>query len=185
MNILGISGSLRKDSFNSALLQNLVDLAPDDVSIASDVLIDKLPFFNPDIDNPEKPPEMVAVFRKLLRKADGIVLVSPEYAHNISGVLKNALDWLVASGELVHKPVVVINVSTSYVGGEKAHTSLKYLVNLLSAHLLEEASFHISSATQKFDDSGKLTDEETIGKLKSVYVHFKKYFEMIKTSNPG
>ena len=174
MNILAISGSLRKNSLNSALTRVLVNSAPEGFSANTASIIDKLPFFNPDIDDIENPHDMVKQFRELLRKADGLVIVSPEYAHNIPGVLKNALDWVVASGELVNKPIVVINVSPSFMGGDKAHASLKYLVKLLSARLVEEASFLVSGAKGKFDAEGNLMDAEVILKINQVYEHFKR-----------
>jgi NAD(P)H-dependent FMN reductase len=100
----------------------MAELAPSEITFRMVDGIDRLPYFNPDIDDIENPPETVTQFRKALREADALILCSPEYAHNISGLLKNALDWVVGSGELVNKPVVVVNVSTSFMGGGKVST---------------------------------------------------------------
>ena len=94
--VLAISGSLRSASANTAVLRAAVALAPDDVAIALYDGLAELPHFNPDLDGDVAPPS-VADFRRQLAAADGILISSPEYAHGMPGVLKNALDWLVRS----------------------------------------------------------------------------------------
>jgi chromate reductase, NAD(P)H dehydrogenase (quinone) len=109
MNLVAISGSLRAASSNTALLQTIRDAAPPGVRI--DLCdIGALPHFNPDLDV-DAPPPVVAAFRALLRGADAVLICSPEYAHGVPGSLKNALDWLVADGELVGKPVMLVNAT--------------------------------------------------------------------------
>jgi len=175
--VYAISGSLRENSYNTALMNSLKRLAPENYTIVTTPGIGDLPYFNPDIDDIDNPPTPVRAFRKSLVEADCVVLFSPEYAHNIPGVLKNALDWLVASGELVHKPVVVTNTSTSYLGGDHAHKSLKYLVKLLSADLLEEASFSVNSAIGKFNKEMELVDEETNRRLQNIFMLLNEHFK--------
>lgn len=110
--LLAISGSLRSSSSNQMLLQAAATLAPDNIKIALYNSIANLPHFNPDLDN-ENPPTAVIDFRDHLQRADGILICTPEYAHGVPGALKNALDWIVGSGELMNKPVALINPSTT------------------------------------------------------------------------
>lgn len=168
-NIYTIVGSLRDKSYNQALMKSFKDSAPKDFIVTPGLNLNELPFFNPDVDDVDNPIASVEAFRNSIIKADCVVIFSPEYAHNIPGILKNALDWIVASGELVDKPVVVTNTSTTHLGGNKAHDSLKNLVKILSADLLEDASFTVDSAFHKFNESGLLIDEAIAQKLNSVF----------------
>ena len=107
MRILAISGSLRSASKNTELLHALAALDP---SITLYENIGELPHFNSDVDDAGAP-QPVLDYREQLRAADLIVISSPEYAHGVPGVMKNALDWVVGSGELMDKPIVLINAS--------------------------------------------------------------------------
>ncbi|MGB7225312.1 MAG: NADPH-dependent FMN reductase, partial [Bradyrhizobium sp.] len=110
MKIVAISGSLRAASHNTAVLVAAQRLAPPDVAIELFEGIGRLPFFNSDIEA-ENLPEEVAVFRQIIGAVDGLLISSPEYARGVSGVMKNALDWLVGSHEFPGKPVALINTS--------------------------------------------------------------------------
>ena len=107
--ILAVSGSLRARSTNSTLLLAAARLAPADVQIELYEGLGDLPLFNPDLDGKE--PESVREFQAALAAADGILICSPEYAHGVSGAMKNALDWLVSDVALVGKSVALINAS--------------------------------------------------------------------------
>src|SRR6476619_6816426 len=107
--ILSISGSLRRGSSNTTVLRAAALLAPEGVTISMFEEIGSLPHFNPDLDGIEG--SAVLDFRRRLQDADGVLISSPEYAHGVPGSLKNALDWIVGSGELVDKPVAIINAS--------------------------------------------------------------------------
>src|SRR5215211_1037478 len=112
LHILAISGSLRAASSNTAVLQALAALAPAGVTIAIYDQLAELPYFNPDLDREgDTPPASVAELRTQIGRAAGIVICSPEYAHGVPGVLKNALDWLVSSLEFPGKPVALLNIS--------------------------------------------------------------------------
>ena len=101
--ILAISGSLRSASSNTAVLQAIAALAPTEVQVVLYSGLSELPSFNPDLDT-ATPLPAVSEFRKQLLASDGVLISSPEYAHGVPGTLKNALDWLVRSGELYEKP---------------------------------------------------------------------------------
>lgn len=166
MRILAISGSLRKGSYNSALLRAVMGEAPEGVEVILAPSLDRLPFFNPDLDDPASPRAAVGEWREALEAADALLIASPEYAHAMSGVLKNALDWVVGSGELVGKPVAVLNASPTHLGADKAHASLKYTIALLSANLVEEASMRVDAVNKKIDVQGRVTDTETLRLLR-------------------
>ncbi|WP_028007405.1 NADPH-dependent FMN reductase [Solimonas flava] len=106
---LAVCGSLRRQSSNRALLDALPVLAPDGVRIVCHPL-DALPPFNPDLEGDLPAP--VRAWRAAVAAADGLLISSPEYAHGVSGVMKNALDWLVAGPEFVGKPVALLNATT-------------------------------------------------------------------------
>ena len=99
LRIIAISGSLRAVSSNTALLRAASGLAPQEVEVTLYENLAELPHFNPDLEGAE--PRSVTDFRSLLHSSDAVLISSPEYAHGVPGALKNALDWLVSSGELV------------------------------------------------------------------------------------
>jgi len=153
MKILGISGSLRTASVNAALLRAAATLTPYGVTLVVYDGLGNLPHFNPELDK-EPRPLAVADFRSQLSNSAGVIISSPEYAHGIPGVLKNALDWLVASGELYEKPVALFNASprTSY-----AQASLAETLTVMAARLIPEASINVSPPLGVGDDKLSVT----------------------------
>src|SRR5579871_3597845 len=126
ISILAISGSLRSNSSNNAVNNAAAELVYGDVNFIIYQGLGCLPHFN---DSQDPAPEVLE-FRKMLTEADGVLICSPEYAFGVPGVLKNALDWTVASGEFVNKPVALITAAT---GGTNAHASLLLTLTALSA----------------------------------------------------
>jgi len=124
MFILGISGSLQERSSNRALLAAARDLAGDGVEVDEYRGIESLPHFNPDLDRDGAPANVVE-FRSLVRTADGVLIASPEYAFGVPGALKDALDWLVGSGDLYEKPVAVLSAAPSAERGSNARADLE------------------------------------------------------------
>lgn len=116
MRILAISGSLRIVSSNTALLRATSRLAPKRIEITVYAGRGDLPHFNPDLEGVE--PASVIGFRSQIQASDGLLISSPEYAHGVPGMLKNALDWLVGSGELAGKPVALLNASPRSTYGQ-------------------------------------------------------------------
>jgi NAD(P)H-dependent FMN reductase len=118
-----------------------------------------LPHFNPDLDldGADQPPT-VRDLRGLLAAADGVMISSPEYAHGVPGSLKNALDWLVSAGELVGKPVLLVNASPA--GGEWAQASLVETLSVMSWNVLRDASLLAPFVRKKLEVSGS-ADPET------------------------
>ena len=135
--VIALSGSLRAQSSNAALLRAAIALAPPALAITyDDQSIGTLPHFSPDLDTAE-PPAAVRAFRERLAAAEGVIICSPEYAHGVPGALKNALDWIVSSGELMNKPVLLLNASPA--GGQYAQAALTATLTVMSAAVLPES----------------------------------------------
>lgn len=152
--ILAISGSLRAGSSNSVLIRAAAHLSPHGVVVEVFDGLDSLPHFNPDLDV-DPPPASVAAFRRKLSESDAVLICSPEYAHGVPGVLKNALDWIVSSGELVDKPAGLINASAR---ATIAQASLTETVTMLSAVVVAEASPVIALTGRDLDEDGLAAD---------------------------
>jgi chromate reductase, NAD(P)H dehydrogenase (quinone) len=149
MNFLAISGSLRAASLNSALLRATARLAPPGISVQLFQGLGDLPLFNPDIE--ETDPLSVATLRNQIIAADALIIASPEYAHGITGVLKNALDWLVSSEAFINKPVALFNASPLSV---HAHASLREVVTVMSARVVDESSIVVPVRGSRLDEDG-------------------------------
>lgn len=111
LSVLAISGSLRAGSSNGAIVAAAEQLAPEGASVFVYEGLADLPAFNPDLEA-ATPPESVKAWRESLQTSHAVLISSPEYAHGVPGALKNALDWVVGTGEFMHKPVALINASS-------------------------------------------------------------------------
>lgn len=140
MKIIGISGSLRTASLSTALLRTAATLTPYGVTLSVYDGLSNLPHFNPDLDK-EPLPRAVSDFRFQLNSSAAVIISTPEYVHGVPGVLKNALDWLVASGELYEKPVALFSASPR---GSFAHASLMETLTVMMAHLIPNAFINVS-----------------------------------------
>jgi len=159
--ILGFAGSLRKNSFNKALLRNAVELAPAGVKVEVFDL-DEIPPFNQDFEN--RPPDRVKEFKAKIRAADAILIVTPEYNYSISGVLKNAIDWAsrpYGDNAFDDKPVAIMGASTGMLGAARAQYHLRQCFVFLNMHALNKPEVMVTFAPHKFDENGRLTDEDT------------------------
>lgn len=169
IHLVGISGSLRKESFNTILLKAAGELLPASTTFEI-AYINDLPVYNGDIDIPdlEERPEAVKKFRDTLAKADGIIIASPEYNYSIPGGLKNAIDWA-SRGEdspLIGKHVSLMGATTGQWGTVRMQLAFLPIFNTLKMMHLNKFEVFVSQAKKKFDANGKLTDSDTIGILK-------------------
>ncbi len=165
LHMLAISGSLRAASSNTAVLQALAALAPDGVTIAIYDRLAALPYFNPDLDREgDTPPASVADLRTRIGRANGIIICSPEYAHGVPGVLKNALDWLVSSLEFPAKPVALLNISprSTFVQASLAET-----LTTMSASLIVDEALTVSLPRDRRDVAGMLSDQQITQALRA------------------
>jgi len=165
-NIAAISGSLRVGSTNSALVRAMAAAAPAEVAVTIYEGLADLPHFSAELDGND-PPAPVKVLRGLLGAADGAILCTPEYAFGMPGSLKNALNWLVTSGELWRKPVVAISASPSARGGENAHAALLLTLTALEAEIVEAGSLKIPFVTTKVTKGGEISDIGTMQSLQT------------------
>lgn len=164
--LLGISGSLRNKSSNTAVLNAAKILAPS-VEIVLYSQLGDLPHFNPDLDSTL--PDIIEKLRRQIAASDGILISSPEYAHGVPGSLKNALDWLVSSIEFPGKPVALINTNPR---ATIALASLTEILNTMSARIIEPANVTLNIAGRSLDAAGIVADPELSGKLKKAINNF-------------
>ena len=166
--VIAISGSARKNSANLRLIKAIDGLTKEKFETTLFEGLTELPHFNPDLDT-DHPPEAVSNFRQLIKNSDGILICTPEYAMGVPGTLKNALDWIVSSGEFSGKPVALITASTS---GLKAHESLLDTLQIIDARINEETQYLISFIQVKLNSENKITDEQTMSDIQRLIVAF-------------
>jgi chromate reductase, NAD(P)H dehydrogenase (quinone) len=159
--IIGISGSLREASFNTALLKILKERAAPEILIDV-VTLDHIPFYNQDLDKDPQIPT-VAEFRNRIATSDGVLIATPEYNHGIPGVLKNALDWASrphSNSCFKGKPVSIISSSPAFTGGVRAQYQLRESLVAMYAHLVMGPEVVLGGVNTKFvgdshsDDDG-------------------------------
>ena len=160
-NILAFAGSLRKGSYNKALVRTAVELAPENVSIEVFDLEGIPPFNN---DNVNNPPAKVVEFKEKIRNADALLIATPEYNYSIPGVLKNAIDWAsrpFQGNPLEDKPVAIMSASTGRLGGARAQYHLRQTFVFLNMQPVNRPEIMVSQAADNFDADGRLTNEQT------------------------
>ena len=167
--ILGFAGSLRRASFNRALLRVAVSLAPADAVIETFDLI-PIPPFNEDVRVAGEP-AAVTEFKARVRAADGLLIVTPEYNYSIPGVLKNAIDWLSrppAESPLKAKPAAILGASNGGFGTVRSQLHLRQVLLGSGMHGMPGPELMVSRAQDKFDAEGNLTDEKTRDGVRAV-----------------
>jgi NAD(P)H-dependent FMN reductase len=157
---------LRAGSANAALLRAAAELSHHDLDIVVYEGIGTLPHFNPDLDAEGAiPPPAVAAWRATLAPARAVIICSPEYAHGMPGALKNALDWVVSSGELDGKPILLINASPS--GGQHTQAQLVEVLGTMSARVLVEAALRLQLVRSHLAPDGRVADPTVRAQLRS------------------
>jgi len=170
MNVLAIPGSLRRSSFNRALLLNAAELAPEGVDVRLFEDLKLVPPFDEDDETVERLPTVVADLRASVAGADALLIATPEYNSSIPGQLKNAIDWVsrpAGSGAIRGKPVAVVGASTGAFGAVWAQAELRKVLGAAGARVIE-GDLAVGHAAERFDERERLTDEElraTLGEL--------------------
>ncbi len=165
--LLAISGSLRAGSSNTILLRAAAKLAPAGVEIVVYDNLDDLPHFNPDLEGAEPP--VVKDFWARVGAADGLVISTPEYAHGLPGVLKNALDWLVGGFDFINKPVVFFNASSR---STYALASLTEIVTIMSGRIVTEAAITVPFSEPRLDEAGIVAHADIASTIRSAIQTF-------------
>lgn len=164
--LLTVAGSLRTGSSNATLLAVAAQLAPAGMTVSSYAALAELPAFSPDLDDGAAPvPAPVAHWRAALAAADMLLISSPEYAHGMPGALKNALDWVVGSGELVDKPVGLLNASAA---SRFAHPQLIEVLTVMNAAVVPEATVVLDIPRRGVDAAQLAADPLTALALRGV-----------------
>ena len=172
MHILGISGSLRKASFNSGLLRAAQPLAPEGVTIEI-ADISEIPPFNEDVQAKGYPPP-VQLFRERIYAADALLFATPEYNYSVPGVLKNAIDWASRPPDqpFAGKRAGIIGASMGPTGTARAQYHLRQTGVFLDLHFINRPEVMVAAAHEKFDPQGNLTHEPTREHLRKFLAAF-------------
>ncbi|MES2129537.1 MAG: NADPH-dependent FMN reductase [Pseudomonadota bacterium] len=160
MKVLSLCGSLRRDSINAALLRAAQRVAPDGITLTCCEAVAVLPLFNPDL---EAPAAVRALYADV-HDADALLIASPEYAHGVSGTIKNALDWLVSFEPFVHIPVAVFNASPR---AHHADDALRETLRTMSAHVAERACLSVPLLGSSLDEDGMVSDAAVVQGLRT------------------
>ena len=161
INILGIAGSLRRQSYNRSALRAAKQLAPEGVTV-NIFELDGIPGFSEDHEN--NPPAKVVELKKQIRAADALLIVTPEYNYSIPGVLKNAIDWAsrpYGDSAWSGKPAAIMGASIGTIGTARAQYHLRQIFVFLNIFPINQPEVMIGNAAERFDAQGNLTDEKT------------------------
>lgn len=175
LKVLGIAGSLRKNSVNKSLLKAAIELKPGNMEIEIFDISD-IPLYNEDI-RANGDPEPVKVFKKKIAEADGLLIVTPEYNYSIPGVLKNAIDWAsrpAADSPLNGKPMAMMGAG-GRMGTVRAQTHLRQVAVFTNMLTLNRPEVLIAGAGEKFDKDGRLIDERSRNQVKNLLEAFVKW----------
>ena len=178
--ILAFAGSLRKGSYNKALVRAAVELAPENVSIEVFDL-EGIPPFNQDLEN--QPTEKVVDFKAKIMRADALLIATPEYNYSVPGVLKNAIDWASrprADTPLEGKPVAIMSASTGRFGGARAQYHLRQSFVFLNMHPINRPEVMLPLARDNIDENGNLTNEQTRQLIRQLIEALVKWAKQLK-----
>ncbi|MFP6770777.1 MAG: NAD(P)H-dependent oxidoreductase [Alphaproteobacteria bacterium] len=163
MKVLGISGSLRKGSFNSSLLNIAAQVAPAGIEITI-ADISAFSVYDEDV-YANGFPAAVATFREQINAADGLLIATPEYNYGMSGVIKNAIDWASRPPDqpFSGKPIALMGASAGKLGTALAQQQVRQALVGLNGRIVSQPQIYVSGATQAFDENGDLKDEAAKG----------------------
>jgi chromate reductase len=183
LTFLGISGSLRRLSYNRGLIRAAIELAPPGITVVPYDLID-IPLFNADVEA-EGDPEPVVRFKRAIAAVDGLLIASPEYNHCVPGVLKNAIDWASRpprDSVLTGKPVAIMGASTSRGGTARAQAQLRDGLAYTGGLVLPLPEVLVPRAYERFDAESNLVDEETRENVRDLLTSFRAWTRRVLSS---
>ena len=179
--VLGISGSLRRASFNTAALRAAAELAPAGMEVETYTGLTAIPPYDDDVRQQGFPPP-VADLRACIQAADALLIVTPEYNYSVPGVLKNAIDWASRPPEQPFdgKPIAIMGASPGALGTARAQYHLRQMFVFLNGIVLNRPEVMIGNAAQRFDPEGRLTDETTREFVRALLVALKDWTERLR-----
>ena len=181
LRILGFAGSLRRGSYNRALLAAAVELAPAGMLIETFDLRD-IPLYDGDVEAEGDPPG-VARFKAAIAAADGLLMVTPEYNHGVPGVMKNAVDWASRpprSAPLAGKPVALLGASPGITGSARGQSQLRQAFEFTDSYCMPQPEYLLFRAHEKIDAGGRLTDEPSRAHLAKFLAAFAAWVERFR-----
>jgi len=179
--ILGFAGSLRKDSYNKALLRAAAELLPKEAELKI-FDIEGIPLYNQDLEY--EMPAKVKEFKAKIRSADAILVATPEYNYSVPGVLKNAIDWASrppSDNSFEGKPVAVMSASTGMLGGARAQYHLRQVFVTLNMHPINKPEVIVPFAKEKFDENVRLKDDTTRARIRELLENLVAWTKKLKT----
>jgi chromate reductase len=181
LNVVGFAGSLRRASYNRALLRAAQDLAPERLRIEIHDLAG-VPLFNEDVEA-EGVPQAVLDLRQAIAAADGLLIAVPEYNHGVPGVLKNAIDWLSRpprNSVLGGKPTALMGASSGTTGTARGQSQLRQSFVFTNTPAMLQPEVLVGRAHERFDGEGNLTDEKVRSYLKMFLEHVVEWIERLR-----
>ena len=181
-NVLMICGSLRKGSFNASVARALPGLAPPELALTPAASFGKFPLYNADDQTATGIPADVAAWCDAIRKADGVIIVSPEYNWSIPAGLKNAIDWASREKEVcfTNKPVALQSASGGQVGGARMQYHLRMALTAIDAQMFGKPEVFVNFAAKKVDEKGELNDDAVKDVIKQQIAAFAKFIKRVK-----
>lgn len=174
--IIALSGSLRKGSWNTRLARSIADRAPDGVNVEV-VTPEGIPLYNGDLESTEGVPRMVEALKDRIAASDGLILVTPEYNQGVPGVMKNTIDWLSRPPADIprvfgDRPVALCGATPGGAGTRSAQYALLPILRALGTRVWSGKTLYVSAASKKFDDQGELADEDTAARASDFIAGF-------------
>jgi chromate reductase len=179
LHVLGIAGSLRRHSYNRALIHIAREVAPEGITI-NEFDISPIPIFNQDLGG--EPPAAVLDFKDRIRAADALLIATPEYNWSIPGVLKNAIDWAswpIAETPLRHKPIALMGTGGLY-GTARSQLAMRQVLAYTRSYVLLEPDVILPNARERFDAEGNLLDESIKERVRDLVVALGDWIERMK-----
>jgi len=183
--ILGFAGSLRKNSYNKALLRLAVELVPKN-AVLETFDLEGIPLFNQDLET--QPPQKVKEFKAKIRAADAILIATPEYNYSIPGVLKNAIDWAsrpYPDNSFDGKPVAMMGASIGMLGTARAQYHLRQAFVFVNMYPINSPEVFVAYAREKFDENGNLKDEKAKQQIAKLLESLVSLTLRLKKDEPG
>jgi chromate reductase len=179
ISVLGISGSLRKASFNMAALRTAIEVKPAGMTVTV-ADISQIPLYNEDVRAQGFPPPVEAL-RRQIAEADALLFACPEYNYSMSGVLKNAIDWASRPPDqpFAGKPCAILGAAAGMAGSARAQGDLRRAMVFLDMHPLNKPEVLIGQAQTKFDEQGRLTDEAARGFIRDMMAALERWTRQV------